>query len=66
MRKSMGTSAIGQTDGAQDVFGVVDIDVADERKSQEAHGLLPMHHHDHTRAAFALEFQHSALASGLE
>jgi hypothetical protein len=61
-----GYVAIGHADGAQDLLGVVDVDIADERKSQQPHGLLPMNHHDHARATFALEFQHPALACGLE
>src|SRR5258708_18001919 len=41
-------SSIGQADGAENLLGVVDIDVANDRKSKQAHGLLTMNHYDHT------------------
>jgi hypothetical protein len=46
---------VGQLDGAEDLLRVVDVDVAHERKAEEAHGLLAMHERDDARAARLLE-----------
>jgi len=34
---------VGHLDGAKNLFRVVDVDVARNRKAEEPHGLLPVH-----------------------
>jgi hypothetical protein len=57
---------IRQADRAQDVLGIVDIDVTDDGKAEQAHRLLAMDHSYYTGVSFSLEAQDSALASRFE
>src|SRR2546430_6539295 len=52
--------------GADDVLGIVDVDVPHERKPEQAHGFLPVDEQDHARLALPLEARQQALARGLE
>jgi len=44
-----------QPNGSQHLLGVLNVDVAQDGKAEETHGLLPMDHRDHPRAALALD-----------
>src|SRR5882757_496270 len=57
---------IRHLDRTQNVFGIVDVDVAGNRKTEKPHGLLPMHQQDHPRFPFALELRNLADPHGLE
>ena len=49
-------------DCAQNILGVVDVDVAHEREAQQPHGLLPVHQQDHARAPLGFELRDLARA----
>ncbi len=53
-------------DGAQNLFGIVDVDIACDGKPEEPHRLLPMHQQDHSRFSLAFEFRDLAHPHGLE
>src|SRR6202045_4338745 len=57
---------IRQLNGAQNLFGIIDVDVARDGKSEEPHGLLPMHQQDHPRFSLAFEFRDLAQPHGLK
>src|SRR5882757_7751583 len=57
---------IRHLDRTQNVFGIIDVDVAGNRKTEKPHGLLPMHQQDYPRFPFALELRNLADAHGLE
>ena len=52
--------------GADDVLGIVDVDVAHQRESEQAHRLLPVNEQDDARLALPLEARQQALARVLE
>ena len=53
-----GHVVVGQVDGADDFFGVVDIDVAENGEAEEAHRLLPVDEQDDPAAAPPLDAVH--------
>jgi hypothetical protein len=53
-------------DGAQDFLGVIDVDVARERESQEPHDLLPVHEEYHPGISLLLQLRDLARPHGLE
>src|SRR5258708_15015146 len=57
---------IRHLDRTQNLFGIIDVDVAGNRKTEKPHGLLPMHQQDHPRFPFALEVRNLADTHGLE
>ena len=61
-----GHGRIGHADGAQHIFGIVDVDIADHGKAEQPHGFLAMDHHDYSRASHVLEPPYSAPASCFE
>src|SRR5438094_6692719 len=56
----------GEPDGAQDLLGILDVDVASDRKSKEAHGLLAVDHRDEPRPAPLLEAMESPVPAERE
>ena len=48
----MGVATRGGPDGAEHPFGVIDVDVADDREPQEGHGLLAVDQRYDRRAPF--------------
>src|SRR5580704_9732386 len=58
--------AIRQANSTQDLFGIVNVDVADNRKPQETHGLLAMDHRDHARVPLSFKARESAAARGFQ
>src|SRR5205823_8133102 len=56
----------GEPDGAQDLFRILDVDVASDRKSQEAHRLLSVDHRDEPGLAPLLEAMESPVPAKLE
>jgi hypothetical protein len=57
---------IGHANGAEDILGIIDVDIADDREPQPSHRFPPVNHYDHSRAALSLEARDLALAGGLE
>ncbi len=57
---------IRHANGAEDILGIIDVDIADDREPQPPHRFLPVNHYDHSRAALSLEARDLALAGGLE
>src|ERR1700675_684275 len=51
---------IRHLDGAQNVFGIVNVDVTRYWKTEEPHGLLPVHQQDHPRFSLALKLRNLA------
>jgi hypothetical protein len=58
--------AIRQADSAQDFLGIINVDVADQRKPKETHGLLAMNHRDHPRVPLSFKARESAPARGFQ
>src|ERR1700682_3594284 len=46
---------IGQVNGAQNFLAIVDVDVAEQRETQQTHRLLSMHEQDDTRLPLPLD-----------
>lgn len=61
-----GRVRIRHLDGPENFFGVLDIDVAQHRKAEQAHGLLAVDHRDDLRAPRRLEMPEGPLAGHLE
>jgi hypothetical protein len=57
---------IGHLYSAKNLFGIVDVDVTCNRKTEQSHGFLTMHHQDHPRFSRALELRDFAHPHGLE
>jgi hypothetical protein len=57
---------IGKSDSPQDILGIVDVDIADDRKAEKTHSLLAMDHRDHAGVPLSLKTRDPAPASGLE
>jgi hypothetical protein len=53
-------------DGAENVFGIIDVDVAHYRKAEQPHRLLPVHEQDHARVSLTFELRDLARAHGLQ
>lgn len=62
-------------DGPENLFGIIDIDVASHREAEESHGFLPVHEQDHPRLSLVFKlpklphthcFQHALLQHGLD
>src|SRR5437868_856371 len=47
-------------DGAQNLFGIVDVDITCDRKTEEPHGLLPVHQQDNPRFSLTLDLRNLA------
>ena len=57
---------VGHLDGAQHLFGVVDVDVARNRKAEEPHRLLAVHEQDHAGVPLALQLRDLARAHRIQ
>src|ERR1700676_1622953 len=57
---------IGHADGTQNLLGVIDIDIAKDRETQQSHGLLPMDPPDDSRIALTPQARDSALSRGFK
>ena len=57
---------VGQLDGTDDFLGVIDIDIAKDRKPQKAHRFLTMDEHDHPGLAFPLDASDHPLPGRLD
>ena len=53
-------------DRSQQLFGIIDVDVTHERKSQKPHGFLPVHEQNHTGVSLLFQLANLACAHGLE
>ena len=56
----------GEPNGAQDLLGIFYVDVASDRKTEEAHGLLAMDHRDQPGLAPLLEAMECPVSAELE
>jgi hypothetical protein len=65
---------IGYVNGAEDLLGVIDIDIANKRETQESHRLLPVYEQNYPRIPLTLQlrdlagthdFQHALSQHGL-
>jgi hypothetical protein len=57
---------VRHVNGAENLFGVIDIDVAHEREPQEPHRFLPVHEQDDPRVTLSLQLRDFARAHRLQ
>src|SRR5436190_665909 len=61
-----GNLGIGQVNGSKYLFAIVDVNVTEYRKAEQAHRLLPVHEKNEARFSFALDQSDHALAGCFE